>query len=144
MKAKSYFNKFWAELVKNRCVRLGHETLKSAVFQDWIGDLICFLHAGSDTIIFGLTVNLALYQWLLKAGGSTAAVYCIVRVYIRKIWNICFWKIWCALFSCCLHFEIHPFSLLPLNFIPSSWITFKIAAASPLTHSFPMHPFSIP
>ena len=26
-----------------------------------------------------------------------------------------FWKIWLALFSCYLHFEIHPFALLPSN-----------------------------
>ena len=142
MKAKSYFNKFWAELVKNRCVCLGHETLK--YFKNESVIWAAFLHGDSDAIIFGLTVNLTLYQRLLNAGGSTTTVYCIVRVNIRRVWNVCFWKIRCALFSCCLHFEIHLFSLLPLNFIPSSWITFKIAAAPPLTHSFPVHPFSIP
>ena len=31
-----------------------------------------------------------------------------------------FRKIWCALFSCYLRFEIHPFALLPMNYASNS------------------------
>ena len=44
-KVKSYFNNFWVVMVKNGRDLLGQETLE------------CLLHADSDQIIFGLTVN---------------------------------------------------------------------------------------
>ena len=35
-KAKSYFNNFWGDIVRNCCGHLGHETLKSAVSKEWV------------------------------------------------------------------------------------------------------------
>ena len=55
MKAKSYFNDFWMDMVKNGMDVLGHGTL----------ELLFCIHAVCDAINFGYTANPTLHLWLL-------------------------------------------------------------------------------
>ena len=55
-KAKSNINNYWVGMVKNGWGLIDHGTLKSGVSHK--NDLIRFLHADSDGIIFVLTANL--------------------------------------------------------------------------------------
>ena len=45
-----------------------------------------------------------------------------VRVRIKGQEMFVFWKIWCALLSCYLRFEIHPFALLRTRATPTTML----------------------
>ena len=78
-------------MVKYGCDLLGPGTLKSALSQlknklmNW-ADL---LHAESDGIIFGQTMNHALYLWLLNTGASRYLYYTVVVLHC----SCCFVKL---------------------------------------------------
>ena len=61
-KAKSYFNNFWMDVVKNGCDHLGHGTLNSVVSQELIDELSWFLTA--DTNLEKLKVTLIIFEWV--------------------------------------------------------------------------------
>ena len=61
-KAKSYFNNYWVDIVKNARDLIEHRTLKPSVSHKWfdeLGRLIeWYLHADSDGTIFYSTLYL--------------------------------------------------------------------------------------
>ena len=90
-KAKSYFNNFWMVAIKNGHGLLGLGTLKSAVSQEWIDELVCFLLA--DTNLWKLKVTLTIIGWIwskigeaLKIVGLSNQVYLTNDLMNRADW----------------------------------------------------------
>ena len=89
-KAKSYFSDFWVGVVKNGLPHLVQETLKSAVFLEWVYKLSLFFACWLQCNNFWLDWHCTLHFWLLNAS--------LVQLYLLAYSTSLTFKCQCAVF----------------------------------------------